>query len=119
MAPFQNAVHQPELVSIVESEREFIEIERQVLRGHFVAGSHHATLKKRPDVLDSVRVNAIAGYVGFAVINRPMSELRGIKPKVRLEFVGLKLGTGCHVLANEISDDAASYHACHLEADLS
>src|SRR5208282_570857 len=57
------------VLPIVEAELELREVERQILRAHMMKVAHNATLQKRPERFDCVRVNNAAHVLVLAMLD--------------------------------------------------
>ncbi len=77
------------------------------------------TLEQRPNVLDSVCVNAVFRNVFDRVIHFLMNELRVLKPVISRELIGVNLGSGLCVLADKFSKRFRFNILSRTEADFS
>src|SRR4051794_8855616 len=61
-------------VALVQPERELVNVPAQVLRAGMVVHADNAPLENREDALDTVRGNAVADELAYAVIDRLVIE---------------------------------------------
>lgn len=110
-------------MTVVEAERELIEIEREIFGRDFMKYAHDSTLEQGPDVLDAVNVDRWVVKlpildVGLSVFDPLMSEFRTIQPIVSGQFVGMDFDTWRGMTADEGGEAGALHVAQRLHADL-
>lgn len=57
MAFTKHAVHHVEMFSVIEPERELIEIQRQILSRNLMIDAGDGSLKQEPDILNTVSMD--------------------------------------------------------------
>src|ERR1035441_3477664 len=118
------AVRASQRQAIIITKRLFIDIPEQVERLYAHVGAVQSALQQTPEILDTVGVD-IAIHVRFHVVDYVMGEI-GLKPEVRLQFVGENVGTRFNVLVDvgyqrtalRIADDGSLDLAAALENPL-
>lgn len=100
------------VLAVVEPERKFIQIQRQILLAHVVIGANYTALEQRPKALNVVRVDLATDILASAVLDRFMANVA-----VQI-IVGLVLicRDQSHLIVNYIADEARQ-SACILIAD--
>ena len=58
------------VAAVVVAEREFVDVERQVLLRHVVERTHDSTLEQRPERVDRARVDLAANVLALGVVHR-------------------------------------------------
>jgi hypothetical protein len=104
-ARLQNFIHQIELITVVEAEREFVKVQRQVLRRDFMEHAHDAALEEAPNILAAIGVN-VAINVPLRVVHGMVRELGAIEPQIRGKLISVHGASRSHVLTNETSKHA-------------
>src|SRR5262245_19912506 len=101
----KHSIHEVDAMTMVEAIGEFVEIQRQILGADLVVLPDDGALEQRPHAFDAVGVNLLTNrpilHVQLGVFHAVVRELRRVNPVVARELIGVDVGAGLGVLANE------------------
>ena len=101
-ASSKDGVEDIRVLTIVEPEGKFVQIQRQIFLAHVVIGAHNAALEQRPERLNVVRMHLAPNILASAVLDRFMANVA-----VQI-IVGLVLicRDESHLIVNDVADEA-------------
>lgn len=87
-------------VSVIEPERELVDVAPDVLRAGVVIDAMQPAFQDSPHAFDAVRRHAIADIFARAMVDRAVFEEQADKAAVGFRFVGMQRATGFDVRMN-------------------